>query len=69
MVLKSPAELPGSRADGAILGVAHVPGTRPCFQAPDVGGEHAVADREFPFEGSSALAWPRGRRPGFAGLN
>jgi hypothetical protein len=36
MVLKSPAELPGSRADGAILGVVHVNG-RPRFRHPMLG--------------------------------
>jgi hypothetical protein len=37
MVLKSPAEPPGSREDGVILGVVPVNGTRQRFRQPMLG--------------------------------
>jgi uncharacterized membrane protein YbhN (UPF0104 family) len=46
MVLKSPVEPLGSPADGPTSGLARVNGDAAVLRGPDVGGEHAVADRE-----------------------
>lgn len=62
MVLRSPVAPLGPRPDGAIAGVAYVNGGSATLPGSVAGGEHTVADREFPSEGANASASPRAER-------
>ena len=65
MVLKSPAELLGSPADGVILGVVHANGTRARFRHPmlETSTQSPTANFRFraltlrPAPGAACLDW------------